>query len=139
MVDIHDLFFELSNESRLDIIRLVQENPHKLSQIARTLELPVQEISRQLARLVKVKLVTKMAEGGYMVTPQGRNLLRLLPGFEFLSKNSEYNEKNTLEKLPSRFMNRVGELLEGTPVNEIMNTFVSVERLMRNPRSSSGT
>jgi len=131
MVDIYDLFFELSNESRLDIIRLIEENPRKLSQIAKELDLPVQEISRQLARLMKVKLVTKTPEGGYRVTPQGRNLLRLLPGFEFLSKNNEYFEKNTLKKLPPSFMNRIGELLECTPVNEIMNTFVSVERLMQ--------
>jgi len=126
-----DLFFELSNEGRLDILRLIEKNPLKLSHIAKELDLAAQEISRQLARLVNVKLVTKNKEGSYLVTSQGRNLLRLLPGFLFLSKNSEYFEKHSLEKLPSPFMGRIGELLESTPVNEIMATFVCVERLMQ--------
>ena len=131
MGDIYDLFFELSNESRVDIIRMIHENPLKLSRIAKELDLPVQEISRQLARLVKVKLVTKNTEGAYLVTSQGRNMLRLIPGFMFLSKNSEYFEKNALDRLPSMFMSRIGELLESTQLNEIMSTFVCVERLMQ--------
>ena len=122
-----DLFFELSNEVRLDIIRLIEGKPSKLSQIAKELDLPVQEVSRQLARLLKVRLIAKNPEGFYLVSPQGRNVIRLLPGFMFLSKNSDYLDKNSLDNVPSSFMGRIGELVVSTIVEEIMNTFVSVE------------
>ena len=125
------MFFELSNEGRLDIIRLIKEKPHRLSQIAKELDLPVQEISRQLARLLKVKLISKNPEGFYVVSSQGRNVLRLLPGFTFLSENSDYFDKYSLDKVPSEFMGRIGALLVSDPVNGIMNTFNSVERLMQ--------
>lgn len=126
-----DIFFELSNESRLDIIVLLEQNAMKLSQIAKELDLPVQEVSRQLARLVKVKIITKNLEGAYIVTPQGRNILRLLPSFQFLSDNSVYFEKHCLDKLPLQFMNRIGELRNSSPVSVLMESFVSVERVVQ--------
>ncbi len=126
-----DLFFELSNEGRLDIIRLLTVNAMKLSQIAKELDLPVQEVSRQLARLVKIKIITKNIDGAYIVTPQGRNILRLLPGFQFLSDNSEYFEKHCLDKLPTQFMNRIGELSNSGTVSVLMESFVSVERVVQ--------
>lgn len=126
-----DLFFELSNEGRLDIIRLLTDNALKLSQIAKELELPVQEVSRQIARLVKIKIITKNLDGAYIITSQGRNILRLLSGFQFLSDNSEYFEKHSLDTLPTKFMNRVGELNNSSPVTGIMESFVSVERVVQ--------
>ncbi len=48
---------------------MIEEKPLKLSQIAKDLDLAVQEVSRQLARLVKVKIVSKNTEGSYTVSP----------------------------------------------------------------------
>lgn len=124
-----NILFELSNEDRLDIIKLLHQKPFKLTQIAKELGLAVQETSRQLVRLVKVNLVIKNNEGAYRITSQGRNYLRLLPGMQFLSKNSDYFENHILEKLPSSFMGRIGELLEFKPVSEIMRTIVNIEKM----------
>lgn len=109
----------------------MKEKPLKLSQIAKELDLAVQEISRQLARLTKMSLVMKNVDGAYIVTPQGRNLLRLIPGFSFLSINKSYLEKKSLDNLPDVFMNRIGELHEFSPVPNLLDTFISVERMMQ--------
>ena len=45
--ELSDFFFELSNQDRLDIMKLIDKRPLKLSHISKELDLPMQEISRQ--------------------------------------------------------------------------------------------
>ncbi len=124
-----NVLFELSNEDRLGIIRLLQQKPLKLTQIARELGLAVQETSRQLVRLMKVNLVIKNNEGAYEISSQGMNYMRLLPGMQFLSKNGDYFKSHSLEKLPRSFMGRIGELQESKPLSGVMNTIANIGKI----------
>lgn len=124
-----DTLFELSNEDRLSILRLILGRPLKLTRIAKELSLAVQETSRQLSRLVKVGLVTKNTDGAYIVTSQGSNFMRLLPSFQFLSRNTKYFETHSLEKLPPIFMGRIGELQEFKLVSGIMNAIGNIGKI----------
>ena len=128
---LNDLFFELSNEDRLGIMNLIEENPLKMSKISKELDLPVQETSRQLSRLVKVKLVTKNIEGSYIVTIMGKNMLDLLPSYQFLSEHFDYFNKYVILDLPRKFRNRIGELRSSSKINSILITFANIEKMVQ--------
>ncbi|TFG73922.1 MAG: ArsR family transcriptional regulator, partial [Thermodesulfobacteriales bacterium] len=129
--ELSDLFFELSNEDRLDIIKLIDKNPKKLSLISKELDLPVQEISRQLNRLVKVKLVTKNGDGAYQVTLMGLNLLGLLPGYQFLAEHFDYFNNYSLLTLPRNFKGRIGELFHCSLVPSVLVSFANIEKMIQ--------
>ena len=115
-----NLFFEISNEDRLGIMLKLLDEPMRLTQISKEFDLSVQEASRQLSRLSEIDLVTKNADGLYLLQPYGKNAIRLFPGFQFLTEHVEYFTTHTLDYLPEVFMNRIGELKECTPINELM-------------------
>ena len=123
------MFFELSSEDRLDILALVNDQPHKLSKISKELDLAVQETSRQLNRLMKVRLVTKNVEGAYTITQQGQNFLELLPSYQFLLEHFDYFDKYTLMTLPRKFRGRIGELRNCSPVSSILVSFANIEKM----------
>lgn len=129
--ELSDLFFELSNETRHVILKVIDENPKKLSWISKELNLPVQEISRQLNRLTKVKLVTKNSDGAYQVTPMGINLLALLPSYQFLSEHFDYFNKYSLFTLPRKFKGRIGELLGCSLVPSVLVSFANIEKMIQ--------
>ncbi|MFA9437693.1 MAG: helix-turn-helix transcriptional regulator [Candidatus Bathyarchaeota archaeon] len=130
------LFFELSNEDRLNIILKLMDEPKKLTHIANELDLTVQECSRQLARLHEIDLVTKNPDGFFVLQPYGRHAFRLFPGFQFLTEHVEYFNRHTLEVLPEKFMGRIGELRACKPVRELMGTIASIEKVMREAKES---
>lgn len=112
-------------------MNLIEENPLKLSKISKELGLPVQEISRQLSRLMKVSLVTKNLEGSYIITNMGKNLLDLLPSYQFLSEHFDYFNNNMILNLPRKFRSRIGELRTSSPVDSILVTFTNIERMIQ--------
>jgi predicted transcriptional regulator len=66
--------------------------------------------------LVESSLVRKDSSGFYETTPLGKGVLRLLPSLRFLVKNRNYVLSHDLSLLPSAFMERIGEPVEGRPV-----------------------
>lgn len=125
-----NLFFELSNEDRLGIMLKLLDEPMRLTQISKEFDLSVQEASRQLARLSGIDLVTKNADGFYVLQPYGKHSIRLFPGFQFLTENVEYFTTHTLDFLPEMFMNRIGELQGCTPLNALMTSMSKVGDLV---------
>jgi predicted transcriptional regulator len=126
-----DLLFELSNEDRLKILFELRKENLKLSHISRRLDFSVQETSRNIARLVEAKLATRTTEGEYEISPYGAQAIRLIPGYQFLSKHSDYFYMHSLENLPQRFASRIGELIECKPVSQLMDVFGNIERVFR--------
>jgi predicted transcriptional regulator len=104
------LLFELANEDRLKILFKLQDKPLRLTQISDKLNLTVQETSRHLSRLSGAKLITKDPDGQYCLLSYGENLLKLFPGFEFLTEHRDYFNTHSISHLPEEFLNRIGEL-----------------------------
>lgn len=130
MGDIFDLFFELSNEGRMAILEKLLDTELKLSRISSELNLPVQEISRQLSRLDKQGLVQKTPDGSYMITSYAELVLRFVPGIKFLSENSEYLKTHDLNGIPYEFIMRIGELSESTYERDVMKMFHHSEQMI---------
>lgn len=125
------LLFELSNKDRLRILTKLQEKAMRLTHLSEMLNLPVQETSRHLARLTGTKLIFKGVDGFYRPTPYGEHAMRLLPGFQFLSKHSEYLTTHTISHLPDEFVTRIGDLRNCTFTDEVMVAFHAVENLIQ--------
>jgi len=122
-----NLFFELSNEDRLRIFLQLNGKALRMTQLSRMLTLTVQETSRHLSRLSEMKLVKKDVEGFYSYTPVGEQVLRLIPGFEVISKHVEHFNTHNYSFLPHTFTSRIGDLVNCTLTDDVMVGFHRVE------------
>ena len=126
-----NLFFELSNEDRLRILLQFQEKAMRLTHLSEKLDLTVQETSRHLSRLSDAKLIKKDVDGSYHLTPYGEHGIKLLSGFEFLSKHREYFTTHTISCLPHDFISRIGDLVNCTFEDDVMLAFHGLENTIQ--------
>ena len=127
-----DIFFELSNEDRIEILSRLREDPMKVTTLSRELGITTQECSRHISRLSEAKLIEKDPEGYFVPTHYGRASLKLMPSWGFVSEHSDYFNAHSLERLPSQFVCRIGELSRSEPTENVMFTFHIVESLIKN-------
>ena len=104
------LFFELASESRLCILRQLQKENLKMQEIARRLDVTATEAFRQLERLSAAALVQKQPEGTFALAEYGKLVLQISKSLDFIAKHKEYFSTHDLMRLPSQFVNRLGEL-----------------------------
>ncbi|MFN4335970.1 MAG: helix-turn-helix transcriptional regulator [Candidatus Nitrosocaldus sp.] len=113
--DIHvtaDLLYELASPNRLAILyELSRRRELRLGEVARILNLTMQETHRNMARLVDAGLVAKNTNGRFILTEYGMLTTRQLNYFRFIAKHMDLLRSYTLTRVPSLFMNRLGELV----------------------------
>ena len=126
-----DLYFELSNEDRLEILHRLRDTPMNVTRLARELEITTQECSRHTARLSEARLIAKDTEGAYSLTPYGRLSLRLIAGQSFVAEHRGYFNGHSLDVHPQGLVARIGELGAGKLTGNAMVTFGLVENIMR--------
>jgi predicted transcriptional regulator len=131
MKDLRLLFFELSSEDRLQILKLLMEEPMNVTGLSKQMDLAVQETSRHVARLEKVGLTRKDLEGLHHVTLYGQLVHKILPGLDFISTNRDYFSDHSLGKIPSEYICRLGELRSSTLVDDVVLGFYNVNKMLR--------
>ncbi len=114
-----DIFVELANPSRNSMLFKLNKNQYKQSQLASELDISIQDSHRQLKRLTSSGFVQKNGKGFLSLTPFGKIIVSQLTSFIFLQKFKGYFMNHDTSNLPSKFLNRIGdllscELLEGT-------------------------
>jgi len=129
MSEIGDLYFELSNEARLEALVILSREPKKLTGLSREIGISNQECSRHMARLTEALLAEKSPEGLYGLTPYGELVLRLHRGQAFISEHREYFTTHTLDGIPHEFVGRLGELSECGFVDDVMVVFHNISRM----------
>lgn len=107
-----ELLFDLSSTDRLTLLREIDRERLRLSQLAARLSATAQETSRHLIRLSRNDLIAKDSDGLYFVTAYGKAMLRLLPSMDFLSRHRKYFVSHDLTSLPPSFLERIGDLSE---------------------------
>ena len=110
LVEVEALLWELASKDRLAILRLLSEGRRRLTRVAENVRVTVQEAHRDLSRLVKAGLVSKDAEGYYVLTPFGRYVVTILPSLEFLCEYRDYFLSHDLSGVPENLIYRLGEL-----------------------------
>ena len=131
MENVCSLFFELSNEDRLRIMLELEKEPLKLTHVSKRLDLTSSETHRQLSRLSDTKLVVKDVEGFFSLTPFGEQALKWIPGYKFISDNSEYFQSHTLSNLPHDLLLRLGDLSGCTFSNDALVSISHIETMIR--------
>ena len=122
---VEKLFFELSSGNRLSILREVQREDLKTMEITRRLDLTGTEAFRQLHRLSDSNLVQRRPDGSYSITNYGRLVLHLSSAYELLYRHSEYFLTHDIWRLPTPFVNRIGEL---SKADLIMNPLENISK-----------
>ena len=103
-------FIELASEQRLSILLRLTEHDIKLSQLAKDLNVTMQEVHRNVNRLMEVGLIKKNAEGTFSLTTFGDTIIKQIPAYDFLSRNKEYFLDHNLGEIPMKFGHRIGAL-----------------------------
>ena len=103
-------FIELASEQRLSILLKLTEQDTKLSQLAKDLSVTMQEVHRNVNRLMEVGLIKKNAEGTFSLTTFGNTIIKQIPAYDFLSRNKEYFSDHNLGDIPMKFIHRIGAL-----------------------------
>jgi predicted transcriptional regulator len=128
---IERLFFELASESRLSILREINRQKGKMREISRKLNLSTTDTFRQLQRLSDALLVQKQNDGNYCITHYGIFVLRLSNNLEFLFKHRTFFYSHDFTRLPSQFLDRIGELSKAEFSADIMASINVVQRIIR--------
>ncbi len=118
-VEITDLLFEISNEERLRILHLLEDEPKKLSDLAKILDITTSETSRHLSRLVDKGAIEKNTNGEYCLNGFGSLLIQMTSYFEFLVDKREYIQTHDLSVLPSCYITQLGDLKDSMIVNGV--------------------
>src|ERR687888_736277 len=103
-------FIELASEQRLSILLRLTEQDTKLSQLAKDLGVTMQEVHRNVNRLMEVGLIKKNSEGRFSLTTFGNTIIKQIPAYDFLSRNKEYFSDHNLGEIPMKFVHRIGAL-----------------------------
>ncbi len=112
--EVNRLYLELGSESRLGILRALKAKDYKMRELGRHLDLTATEVFRQVKRLIEARLVQRLPEGSYTITPYGRLVLQLSASHEFVLKHKDYFLTHDLSRLPYPFINRIGELSQAS-------------------------
>jgi predicted transcriptional regulator len=104
-----DLFMELASELRCSILMSVSRKPAKLSSLARELDATVQDVHRNVNRLMAAGLVRK-EDGEIHMTGYDRIVTKQIAYFIFMKKHEKFFEEHTLGDIPEKFLQRIGAL-----------------------------
>jgi predicted transcriptional regulator len=125
-----ELFFELSHEKRLAILKMLSVKSERLTDIAVKARISAPEAVRHLRRLARQKLIARDSDGVYGLTPYGRLVTDGLASFEFLLRQSDFLRNHNLAGLPKPFVTRLAELSELEAGSSFSDTLRHVERVL---------
>jgi predicted transcriptional regulator len=103
-------FFELASEQRLSILFKLSKQNSKLAQLAKDLDVTMQEVHRNVNRLLDSGLIRRDSNGLFSLTTFGNTILQQIPTMNFLSRNKDYFSDHFLGDIPMKFIHRIGAL-----------------------------
>ena len=106
--------FVLANADRLLILSQLEKEHNTLSGLSRQLGIVVQEVHRNINRLVEAGLVKKESGNRYSLTTLGYTTLTQLASLKFVADNSKYFSEHSLGELPAKFIQRIGALVNSS-------------------------
>ena len=130
MSELCELFFELSNEDRVNILELLQKEQLNLTNISNRLDLRNQETSRHLSRLEESGLVTKNTDGTYQNTAFAELILKKQNEIGFLLEHRDYFNSHLVEELPSSLIANLGVLSNSNHIDDTLNALQVVKRII---------
>ncbi len=105
-----EIFMELAGESRYAILLMLQQKKWRSAQLAKELDLTIQETHRNTVRLADSGLIKKDSDGFFSLTSFGRIMVSQLDSLGFLNKYKEYFGEHFPSDLSPKFLKRIGNL-----------------------------
>ena len=127
--NMEEIFVELASSQRLSIIFMISCQRLKLSTLAKSLNLTMQEVHRNTNRLLDSGLIEKNSEGVFFLTTFGNAITRQLSIFDFLSSNKSYFSDHKIGNIPMKFVQRIGALNGGKLISGIVPIIETWKRL----------
>ncbi len=132
-----ELFMELASETRLSILTSLNERPAKLSSLSREVNTSVQDIYRNLNRLVEEGLVRRSTDSMFHLTEYGRIVMKQIPDFMFMKENKKFFEDHCLVGIiPDKFLQRIGALNNCKTVSSATAVFQSLKKMQSSASKS---
>lgn len=107
-------FLELASEQRLSILQLIMRENTNLTGITKEIGSTKPHVHRDLQRLEKADMIEKGVDGKYCLTLYGQSICALIPSILYVSSNKNYFKSHNFGNLPTKFVQRIGALSEGT-------------------------
>lgn len=136
MIELEQIFFEMSNRDRLSILELLSKNSLTLTEIGNQLQLNPSETSRHLNRLTVNHLVEKTIIGDYAISSFGELVLIFLPGFRYITENSAYWMTHSFELIPNHLLIRIGILDDVKFIDDVMISLYESEKLVKEAKKN---
>ena len=130
MAEVYDLYFELSNEDRVNILRTLMLESLNLTGLSTNLRLKNQETSRHLSRLEEAGLVSKSADGTYGITQFGRLCMLKNEEMSFLVERMDYFNSHSILRLPSDLLAKLGVIANSVYINDTLISLQVVKRII---------
>ena len=100
-----------------------------MASISKELEMRMQDVKRNLDSLLNEGLVERNSHGEFSLTTFGSVIVRQIPSIDFLSRNKEYFSNHNFEKIPDKFIRRIGELNNGKFVKGYVAVIESIKEM----------
>lgn len=105
-----ETYRQLANSDRLEIMLFLDSRIGKMASISKELNVRMQDVKRNLDSLLGQNLVEKNSLGEFSLTTFGSMIVKQIPSIDFLSRNRDYFSNHNFEKIPDKFIHRIGEL-----------------------------
>jgi predicted transcriptional regulator len=132
-----ELFMELASETRLSILAYLNERPAKLSSLSREVSTTVQDVYRNLNRLLEEGLVRRSTDNMFHLTEYGMIVMKQIPDFMFMKENKKFFEDHSLvAAIPDKFLQRIGALYNCKTVSSATAVFQSLKKMQSAAKTS---
>lgn len=127
-------FLELASEQRLKILANLNSKPHRVSSLAKKLDVTSQEIHRNLERLSNSGFVIKKSDEHFHITTIGQLMLSQMPLMFFVTKNQKYFSSHDVGTLPAKFSRRLGVLENCEHIKGVTNVLDTWKKIYKNSK-----
>jgi predicted transcriptional regulator len=127
---------ELASETRFSIMASLHKKPAKLSSLSRDLDITVQDVYRNLNRLMHEGLVRR-SDGVFYLTEYGTVVMKQIDDFLVMKKYREFfTDHNLAGVVPDKFLQRIGALQNCKTVSSATAVFQSLKKMQSSATSS---
>ena len=123
------IFFELASEHRLQILFKLHNEKTKLAKLSRDLDATMQEVHRNLNRLLEAGLIERDSSGNFSLSTFGTIIIRQISTFSFLSTYQNYFSEHIAGDMPMKFIYRIGALNKCEFINGLVAVIEKWKRM----------
>ncbi|MHA1148152.1 MAG: transcriptional regulator FilR1 domain-containing protein [Promethearchaeota archaeon] len=109
-MDITDFLIEFTNKGRYKVFKSIFNSNKRHSQLEKDLKIPGPEISRNIKRLMKKKLIEKTVDNEYQITSTGILFYEIFRIVEKILTISEFFNDHDINSIPLNLILQLGKL-----------------------------